>query len=176
MRIVSGTFKGRRLKVPKKLDLRPTTGFAKEGLFNILNNLIDFDDLTVLDCFFGTGSVALEFVSRGAKDVTAVDINRDSFKFLNGLLEEWDIDNLEVYRSDVFIHLRQDYNKYDLIFADPPYDLEERLTLPDLVFTNDLLNENGMLIVEHSSNTNFTQHSRFVNMRKFGSVNFSFFE
>ncbi len=176
MRIVSGTFKGRRLKVPKNLDLRPTTDFAKEGLFNVLNNQIDLEGITVLDCFFGTGSVSLEFVSRGAKDVISVDINRDSYRFLLKVQEEWDIDNLEVYRSDVFNHLRQDYNKYDLIFADPPFDLEERLTIPDIVFNNELLTENGMLIVEHSRDTDFSQSKNYSHSRKFGSVHFSFFE
>ncbi len=176
MRIVSGTHKGRKIKVPKYFDLRPTTDFSKEGLFNVLNNQIELEGLHVLDCFFGTGNISLEFISRGAEEVTSVDINRDSFKFLNKIAQEWGIENIEVYRSDVFIHLRQDYNKYDLIFADPPFDLEERLSIPELVFENDLLNEDGMLIVEHSKETDFTSHANFLKTRKFGSVYFSFFE
>lgn len=176
MRIISGTHKGRRLKVPKNLSLRPTTDFAKEGLFNVLNHRIELEGITVLDCFFGTGNVSLEFISRGAKDVTSVDINRDSYRFLNRISEEWGIDNIDVYRGDVFNHLRQDYNKYDMIFADPPFDLEERMSIPGLVFENKLLEENGMLIVEHSSDTDYSQEIGFTESRKFGSVHFSFFE
>ena len=129
-----------------------------------------------MDCFFGTGNISLEFISRGASEVTSVDINKDSYKFLSGIASEWGIENIEVYRSDVFIHLRQDYNKYDLIFADPPFDLEERTTIPDLVFENELLKEDGMLIVEHSAKTDFTTHKNFVKTKKFGSVFFTFFE
>jgi len=129
-----------------------------------------------LDCFFGTGNISLEFISRGASEVTSVDINKDSYKFLSGIAGEWGIENIEVYRSDVFIHLRQDYNKYDLIFADPPFDLEERTTMPVLVFENEILKEDGMLIVEHSSQTDFTKHKNFVKTKKFGSVFFTFFE
>jgi len=176
MRIVSGYFRGRRINVPKKMDLRPTTDFAKEGLFNVLNNLIDFDELNVLDCFFGTGNISLEFISRGASQVTAVDINRDSYRFLEKLCNEWEIDNLDVYRADVLIHLKQDYQKYDLIFADPPFNLPEIKELPDLVFDNELLEDNGMLIVEHGNDTDFSQHKKFTKQRKFGSVFFSFFE
>jgi len=176
MRIVSGVHRGRRIKVPKYFNLRPTTDFAKEGLFNVLNNTIDIYGLEVLDCFFGTGNISLEFISRGASEVTSVDINKDSYKFLSGIATEWGIENIEVYRSDVFIHLRQDYNKYDLIFADPPFDLPERTTIPDLVFENELLKEDGMLIVEHSRETDFTAHKNFVKTKKFGSVFFTFFE
>ncbi len=176
MRIISGSFKGRRIKVPKYMTLRPTTDFAKEGLFNVLQHRVDFEELDVLDCFFGTGSVTLEFVSRGVEHVTSVDISKDSYKVLMNTTRDWEVENVEVYRSDVLNHLRSDYGTYDLIFADPPFDLPERFDIPDLVFQNELLNEDGILIVEHSKETDFSTHEKFSELKKFGSVYFSFFE
>jgi 16S rRNA (guanine(966)-N(2))-methyltransferase RsmD len=176
MRIVSGSLKGRRIKVPKSLKLRPTTDFAKEGLFNILAHQIDFEGLKVLDCFFGTGNISLEFVSRGAEHVTSVDINKGSYSHLSKLCREWNLEEIDVIRADVMNFLRSSYGSYDLVFCDPPFDFPELGEIPRLVFENDLVNENGMLIVEHGERTSLAQEAKFVNCRKFGSVNFSFFE
>jgi len=176
MRIVSGTLKGRRINLPKSLKLRPTTDFAKEGLFNILAHQIDFEGLNVLDCFFGTGNISLEFVSRGAKHVTSVDVNKGSYSYLSKLCREWGVEEIDVIRADVMNFIRSSYGSYDLIFCDPPFDFPELNEIPKLVFENKLLNENGMLIVEHGERTSLAQEENFVNCRKFGSVNFSFFE
>ena len=176
MRVVSGSLKGRSIKPPKSLKLRPTTDFAKEGLFNILQHQIDFKGLNVLDCFFGTGNISLEFISRGVDHVTAVDHDRGSYTFLNKLCAEWGIDNIDIIRADSLNFIRQAYSSYDLIFCDPPFDFPELETIPSLVFENELLNENGTLIVEHGERTSLVHGENFVNCRKFGSVNFSFFE
>lgn len=176
MRVVSGSLKGRRISPPKSLKLRPTTDFAKEGLFNILSHQIDFEGLSVLDCFFGTGNISLEFVSRGVEDVTAVDIDRGSYTYLSKLCREWNVENIDIIRSDVMNFIRQAYGSYDLIFCDPPFDFPELQEIPKLVFENGLLNENGMLIVEHGERTSLAQEENFVDCRKFGAVNFSFFE
>lgn len=175
MRIISGTFKGRRLHPPANLPVRPTTDFAKEGLFNVLNNLVDFESLKVLDLFCGTGSISMEFISREALQVTAVDINARCLDFIRRTAESMGVNRLQMIRMDVFSFLKRPGPRFDLIFADPPYDLKETETIPDLVFGNGLLTDDGMLILEHSSKHSFEFHPNFYRHRSYGSVNFTFF-
>ncbi|HHT23273.1 MAG TPA: 16S rRNA (guanine(966)-N(2))-methyltransferase RsmD [Bacteroidales bacterium] len=176
MRIISGKFKARRIAVPNNITARPTTDFAKEGLFNLLNNQIDFEGIDVLDLFAGTGSISLEFISRDARSVIAVEENNRHCSFIRKVCEELKINNLSLIRGDVFKFIANTKVKFDLIFADPPYDLDGMNDIPDLIFKYDLLKEDGLLVFEHSAKTNFENHPHFVSHRKYGNVNFSFFE
>ena len=176
MRIISGTYGGRRLSPPKNITARPTTDFAKESLFNLLNNRLDFEGIDVLDLFAGTGGIGIECVSRGAREVTAVEIAHVQQNWIISCCRQLGIRNLSVIRGDVFKFLSACRTKYDLIFADPPYALDELATLPDLILQQDILKEDGWLVVEHGKDTNFTDHSRHVETRTYGSVHFSFFQ
>jgi len=174
MRIIGGFLKGRTIKTPKDLQLRPTTDFAKEGLFNILANKIDFEGISVLDLFSGTGHISLEFASRGSKQNVAVDKNFKCAGFLRSLSDEFNL-NINATKSEVFDFLRSCNSSFDLIFADPPYDLPEIPLIHQLVFEKNLLNKNGILIIEHGPKTHLEQLSGFEKQRKYGNVNFSFF-
>jgi len=177
MRIISGTFKGKRITAPKKLPTRPTTDMAKEGLFNILNNQYYFDDCVILDLFTGTGNISYEFASRGSKSITAVDSNANCIKFIVKTSNELDF-NIDGIKSDVFKYLARTKAKADIVFADPPYalPLEDFEKIVDLVFDNHLLLEEGILIVEHSSHTDLSHLRNFSNKRKYGGSVFSFFK
>ena len=175
MRIISGKYRGRRLQPPVNLPVRPTTDFAKEGLFNVLNNLVDYDSLKVLDLFTGTGSIAFEFLSRGVAEATAVDSNNRCIEFIKKTAEGFGVNNLKVIKSNSFVFLKHMVSEYDLIFADPPYDLERIEAIPDLVFDSGLLAKEGLLILEHSASYKFEKNLFFDQHRQYGSVNFSFF-
>lgn len=175
MRIINGTHKGKIIKVPKGLPVRPTTDFAKEGLFNILSNRIDFESTSVLDLFSGTGHISLEFASRGSTTITAVDRNFQCVGFLKSVSKELGF-AIHAVKSDVFDVLKKPGQKFDLIFADPPYDLENIPEIHELVFKNGFLNENGLLIIEHGQRTGLENYEGFLQRRKYGNVNFSFFE
>jgi 16S rRNA (guanine966-N2)-methyltransferase len=176
MRIISGRFKGRRISSPAKFTARPTTDFAKEGLFNLLNNRIDFEDIQVLDLFAGTGSIGIEFISRDCRQVVSVEKDEKHCRFIRGVCEELKIDNLLINRTDVFKFLQSCHMKFDLIFADPPYELEQLTKIPDIIFSKDLLENEGLFILEHGSKNKFDSHPNFVFHRNYGNVNFSFFE
>jgi 16S rRNA (guanine966-N2)-methyltransferase len=175
MRIISGKFKGRKINPPNNLPVRPTTDFAKEGLFNFLNNNIDFEGLKLLDLFSGTGNISLEFASRGATDITTVDAEFKCAAFLRKMAAELKIENIKVINQDVFRYLGFCKEKFDLIFADPPYDLNNAELLPKIIFEADLLEEDGIFILEHPDERNFENHPNFVEQRVYGKVNFSFF-
>ena len=175
MRIISGKYRGRRLQPRANLPVRPTTDFAKEGLFNVLNNQVDFESLRVLDLFTGTGSIAFEFLSRGVVEVTAVDSNYRCIEFVRKTAETFGADNLKCVKTNVFVFLRQMKTEYDLVFADPPYDLSAVETIPDIVFAGSILAAGGMLILEHSADHDFSKHPFFTGQRNYGSVHFSFF-
>ncbi|MCE3227781.1 MAG: methyltransferase protein [Bacteroidetes bacterium] len=175
MRIINGSHKGRVIKVPKGLPVRPTTDFAKEGLFNILTNKIDFDSVKFLDLFSGTGHISLEFASRGCKHITSIDKNFQCAGFLRSTSKELGFD-INAVKGDVFDYLKKSKTKYDLIFADPPYDLPNIEEIHSLVFEKDILNENGLLIIEHGPKTDLSSKDHFSQHRKYGNVNFSFFE
>jgi 16S rRNA (guanine(966)-N(2))-methyltransferase RsmD len=176
VRIISGICKGRRINPPKNLPVRPTTDFAKEGLFNILNNKLDFDEITALDLFAGTGSISLELASRGAHLITSVDLNYKCAEFIRKTAGELKFENIRVIKSNVFSYLESAKGYFDLIFADPPYDLENLEEIPNLVLSKKLLNDGGLFVLEHSRNNNFEEQVSFVEHRKYGNVNFSFFK
>jgi len=176
MRIISGTFKGRRIQAKSNITARPTTDFAKEGLFNLLNNKIDFEGIRVLDIFAGTGSIGIEFISRGCESVIAVEKEEKHCQFIREVCRELKIDNHRLIKGDVFRVIGSLHQKFDMIFADPPYQLENLSTIPDLIFDNNLLADDGLLVVEHGSSINFSNHPAFSSMRKYGNVHFSFFE
>lgn len=175
MRIISGIYKGRRLQPPASLPVRPTTDFAREGLFNVLNNLVDFESLRVLDLFTGTGSIAFEFLSRGVIAVTAVDSNPRCVDFIRKTAETFGAGNLKAVRSNSFVFIKHMVSAYDLIFADPPYDLDGIESIPDLVINSGLIAQEGLFILEHSSRYSFEKHQGFLQHRSYGSVNFTFF-
>lgn len=177
MRIISGKYKGRRITAPKKLPIRPTTDMAKESLFNILNNLYYFDSITVLDLFSGSGNISYEFASRGTVHITSVDANFGCIKFINETAEDFDMP-IQSIKSDVFKFLEKSTSKSTIIFADPPYDypLEKFTKIPELVFQNRLLEDDGLLIVEHSKHTDLSQLDHFKNSKSYGGNMFSFFE
>jgi len=177
MRIISGKHKGRYLQAPKKLPVRPTTDMAKEALFNILNNLYYLEDLVVLDLFSGTGNISFEFASRGTTQLTAVDANYGCIQYIAKISKELEF-NIDTIKSDVFQYLEKAAQKSTVIFADPPYDLsiENFSKIPELVFKNNLLLDNGVLIIEHSKHTNLSNLEHFTNQRKYGGSVFSFFE
>jgi len=177
MRIISGKFKSKRLQAPKNLPVRPTTDMAKEALFNILNNSYYFNNVAVLDLFSGTGNISYEFASRGTENITVVDANFGCIKYINSISKELDL-NLNTIKSDVFKYLEKTTAKFDLIFADPPYDFEtDRFEkIADLVFEKSVLNDEGLLIIEHSKLTDLSNHKYFSHSKKYGGNMFSFFE
>lgn len=176
MRIVSGKYRGRAINPPKNLRARPTTDFAKENLFNVLNNLVDFEECDVLDLFAGTGSISYEFASRGARSVTAVEINPVHYRFIKETAASLGIDNLFVVKANVFLYLKSCTKQFDIIFSDAPYDLEGSEEVIRLVLEGDLLTEEGFLVFEHSKSMNFSDHPQFWQSRSYGSVQFSFFK
>jgi 16S rRNA (guanine966-N2)-methyltransferase len=176
VRIISGARKGKRISAPGSLPVRPTTDFAKEALFNILRNHVDFPDITVLDLFAGTGNISYEFASRGAADILAIDSNPACIKFIIHTAQQLEFHMLKAMRSDVFHFLSKSSSVWDIIFADPPFDFERHEELPEVIFENGKLSENGMLIIEHSVKTAFGHHPNHFDTRKYGSVCFSFFK
>lgn len=177
MRIISGMYRGRRFDVPHSFKARPTTDFAKENLFNVLSNRIDFEDgVTALDLFAGTGSITVELLSRGCDKVVSVERDRDHYAFICKIVGELKCDRCVTVRGDVFKFISGGRGEFDFIFADPPYALEELETIPDLIFSRGLLREDGLFVLEHGKQNNFESHPHFVERRVYGSVNFSFFK
>lgn len=177
MRIISGKYKGRRISPPKGLPVRPTTDMSKESLFNILNNRFDFEGLKVLDLFSGTGNLSYEFGSRGAAAITAVDADFGCIKFIKQTAAEFDF-NISAIKGDVFKFLTGHKSTYDIIVADPPYNSSQKEfeSVVSLVFENNLLNEDGMMIIEHSKHTPLSHMEHFSFDKKYGGSIFSFFE
>ena len=176
MRIISGTHKGKRLQAPKSLPVRPTTDFAKEALFNILNHKIDFSEVSMLDLFSGTGNIAYEFASRGCQNITAVDAHYGCVKFISQTAETLDFP-IQTIKADVSKYVCMSHSKFDVIFADPPYifDAEEIEKIVMQIFENSLLSEDGFLIIEHSKHTDLAKVPHFERSRKYGGSVFSFF-
>lgn len=175
MRIISGQYKGRIISPPRNFKARPTTDRAKESLFNILSNTIDFDEVSVLDLFSGTGSIGFEFASRGAKYVELVELNFKHYKHLKDTSRMMEIDNVKVIRADFFHYIRKKKNSFDIVFADPPFDMKNFETVPELILSSSLISENGLFIIEHSKSFNFRSLDGFTEQRNYGGVNFSFF-
>lgn len=177
MRIISGIYKSRKIVAPKNLPVRPTTDMAKESLFNIINNHFYFDDISVLDLFAGTGNISYEFASRGTKQITCVDQDFGCIKFINETSKAFDM-SIQTIKNDVFKFLEKSSLQTNIIFADPPYDFtdEQFSKIPELVFQNNLLLENGLLIIEHSKHTNLSGLNHFSYSKSYGGCMFSFFE
>ncbi len=175
MRIISGAHRGLKINAPAKLPVRPTTDMAKEALFNILEKKYTLPHLSVLDLFAGTGNISYEFLSRGIDKLRAVDRSYDCVKFIQETNKKLNF-TAEVIKADVFKFLKNEQEKYDLIFADPPYDLNNIPEIIHWVQTNQLLNENGMLVIEHASMQNLSSYKGFVESRKYGNSTFSFFQ
>lgn len=175
MRIVSGKYRGRRFSPPSNFKARPTTDFAKENLFNILNNEIDWEETTALDLFGGTGSISFELASRECKHVTCVEKNPIHAAFIEKVKDQLKVTNLRIFKMDVFKYLEHNKAQFDLIFADPPYDMKNFEEVPRLVFEKNILKEGGIFIMEHSKDYDFSNYPLFVQKRTYGSVNFSIF-
>ena len=175
MRIITGKYKGRHFDVPRTFKARPTTDFAKENIFNVINAYVDWEETTALDLFAGTGSISLELLSRGCQQVISVEKDSDHARFIGQCMEKLGTDEHILIKGDVFRFLKSCHQKFDLIFADPPYALPELETIPDLIFQYDLLKEDGLLVFEHGKNHDFSAHPHFIEHRSYGSVNFTLF-
>jgi 16S rRNA (guanine966-N2)-methyltransferase len=174
MRIISGSHKGRILR-PEGLPVRPTTDMAKESLFNILNNRIDFEEVKVLDLFAGTGNISMEFASRYAISVLSVDVNGRCVDYISKMIADMKFSNLSAIRANVFVFLARPAGSYDVIFADPPYDMEDREKVPALIFENNWLADDGWFIMEHDKRLSFKDHPFFSEERQYGKIHFTFF-
>ena len=175
MRIVGGTHRSRQFHIPNNLEIRPTTDFAKEALFNILQNRIDFEGMKVLDLFGGSGSISYELASRGCSEITTIEKNPKSVGFIKKTAMEFKFDNIKVICMDVFKYISLCSETFDLIFADPPFKLENIERIPTLIFEKKLLKEDGILIVEHPTEVKFTGIMQLEETREYGTVNFSIF-
>ena len=176
MRIITGLYKGKHFEIPRTFKARPTTDFAKENLFNVLRAYLDFEDLKALDLFGGTGAISYEFASRGASMVYCVEMLPLHANFIKSQAAKFGMNNLTVVRHNVFEFLEICREKFDIIFADPPYALEDLATIPDKVFAKDILHPGAYFILEHPEEYNFENHPKFLKERKYGNVHFSFFE
>jgi 16S rRNA (guanine(966)-N(2))-methyltransferase RsmD len=175
MRIITGIYKGRHFDIPRTFKARPTTDFAKENIFNVLMQYVDFEDAQALDLFSGTGSISLELVSRGCKQVVSVEMDRDHHRFIQECLKKLNTDKCVPIRGDVFRFLKSCKQQYDFIFADPPYALKELPQIPDIIFERQLLKEEGLFVFEHGKDYDFSAHPHFLEHRSYGSVNFTLF-
>ena len=179
MRVITGKYKGRHFDIPRTFKARPTTDFAKENVFNVLNGYIDFEGISALDLFAGTGSITIEMFSRGCSDVTSVELDRDHASFIRQCLQKIGEENCSLIRGDVFRFLKSCRRKYDIVFADPPYALPDLRKIPDAVLgtcaEDSKLEEGGIFVFEHGKHDDFSQHPCFLEHRSYGSVNFSLF-
>lgn len=181
MRIIGGQLRGKTILPPNNYQARPTTDFAKEGLFNMLINEFDIEDISVLDLFSGTGSISMEFASRGCSDIISIEMNPLHTRFIKQCATQFKIKGMQVIRHNVFDFLKICTKSFDIVFADPPYSIDGLDTIPDKVFgidpdTSNIVKEGGYLILEHPGTYNFENHPYFVKERKYGNVHFSFFE
>ena len=175
MRIITGIYKGRHFDIPRTFKARPTTDFAKENIFNVLMQYVDFDGATALDLFSGTGSISLELVSRGCQQVVSVELDREHHRFIQQCLQKLNCKVCIPIRGDVFRFLKSCHQQFDFIFADPPYALQELPQIPELVFEKQLLKPEGIFVFEHGKDYDFSLHPHFLEHRSYGSVNFSLF-
>ena len=185
MRIITGKYKGRHFEIPRSFKARPTTDFAKENIFNVLIQHVDFDSAVALDLFSGTGSISLELLSRGCQQVVSIEQDRDHHRFIKECLQKLEgslptspgggQESVIPIRGDVFRFLKSCRQQFDFIFADPPYALKELPTLPDIIFEKGLLKPEGIFALEHGKDYDFSKHPHFMEHRQYGSVNFSLF-
>ncbi|MBR2103416.1 MAG: RsmD family RNA methyltransferase [Prevotella sp.] len=175
MRIITGQYKGRHFDVPRTFKARPTTDFAKENIFNVIRGYVDFEESSALDLFSGTGSITLEFLSRGCSRVVSVEADREHHAFIKQCLAKLGDDRCLPLRGDVFRFLRSCREQFDIVFADPPYALPNLPQIPELVLNAGLVKEGGLLVFEHGQKNDFSNHPGFLEHRAYGSVNFSLF-
>jgi 16S rRNA (guanine966-N2)-methyltransferase len=175
LRIIGGKYRGRRINPPSNFKARPTTDFAREALFNILNNRVDFESISVLDLFSGTGTISYEFASRGVPDVHLVEKDNVHIAGIKKILKDLDFTNVRPLHIDVKAYLKTCTFKYDIVFADPPYDLTWLKEIPDMVTGSGVMKEEGFFILEHPRDMSFSTHPQFFEHRHYGGVNFSFF-
>ena len=175
MRIISGKYRSKRISAPKNLPVRPTTDMAKEGIFNVMDNSFYFENLVVLDLFSGTGNVTYEFASRGAKSVTCVDNNYNCTSFIKSMVAEMNFDQVSVIKSDADKFLTSSKSTFRIIYADPPYNMDDQIEMVRKIMSGDLLEEEGWLILEHDEYHHFDEVEEFEQQRRYGSVNFSIF-
>lgn len=183
MRIITGKYKGRHFDIPRTFKARPTTDFAKENIFNVLNGYIDYEETPALDLFAGTGSITLELLSRGCPRVVSVELDRDHARFIQQCLQKAGVPESDhsLIRGDAFRYIKSfkptldAAPRFGLVFADPPYQLPELPTIPDLVFAHQLLAPQGLLVFEHGAKNDFSNHPHFLEHRAYGSVNFTIF-
>lgn len=176
MRIIGGRLKGRTIDLPSHYPARPTTDFAREALFNILDNEYEFEGLKVLDLFGGTGAISYEFASRGAARVYCIEMNRSNAAFIRSEASRLGLNNVTAVHDNVFDFLPLCRERFDIVFADPPYALEGLESIPDKVFAHDILHPERYFILEHGKEHSFTSHPFFVKEKVYGRVHFSFFE
>jgi 16S rRNA (guanine(966)-N(2))-methyltransferase RsmD len=175
MRIIGGELAGRIIPESKYFKSRPTTDIAKEGLFNMLNNDYYFDEIIVLDMFAGTGSISFEFASRGTEHIIALDNNSKNVSFIRNTAQTFGLISITIMQADSFKFAKDTTQKFDIIFADPPFDLENIEQIPVIVFENELLKPEGLLVLEHSGRLDFTKHEKFKKLKNYGKLHFSFF-
>lgn len=175
MRIIGGALGGRKFQPPARMPARPTTDVAKEGLFNTLQNRINFEGLKTLDLFGGTGSISYELASRGATDLTIVERDRNLSGFIRRHAEEFALHNLKVIQADVFKFLSSCREQYDFIFAGPPYALTEIDMIPKIIAERELLKPEGLFVLEHTPRNNYEQYPGFTLKKAYGTTLFSFF-
>lgn len=161
--------------MPRTFKARPTTDFAKENLFNVLMGYIDLDGIRALDLFAGTGSISLELLSRGCREVVSVERDRDHCAFIRQCLTRLDTDKVILIRGDALKYIKNGRQQFDFIFADPPYALEQLPLIPKMILESDMLKPGGLFVFEHGHNHSFTHMPQFVEQREYGSVNFSIF-
>lgn len=176
MRIIRGKYGRRRFDVPSNITARPTTDFARENIFNVLENMLDFEGLEALDLFAGTGAISFEFLSRGCDKVTCVEKSSVQFAFIKKVKEQLKDDNLMMVKGDVFRFVDTSAKKYDIIFADPPYDLPNFAEVPERILSSKMLKEDTVIVIEHSKKFDFSHLPHFYDHRVYGSVNFSIFK
>ncbi|MBD5270452.1 MAG: methyltransferase domain-containing protein [Bacteroides sp.] len=175
MRIIRGKYGRRRFDVPRNITARPTTDFARENIFNVLENSYDLEGKTALDLFAGTGAISLEFLSRGCRSVTCVEMAANQANFIRSVVARLNDENLKVIRGDVFRFVASCKEKFDFIFADPPYNHPDFGKVPGLILGSDMLKEGTVVIIEHSKAYDFSDLPYFREHRSYGSVNFSIF-
>ncbi len=175
MRIIRGKYGRRRFSVPSNISARPTTDFARENIFNVLENFVDFEGLTALDLFAGTGAISFEFLSRECAAVTAVEKSSTQYNFIREVKQQLNANTLNVIKGDAFRFIENTTQKFDLIFADPPYDLPNFGEIPELILNSKMLKDDTIIIIEHSKKYDFSNLPHFDQKRVYGSVNFSIF-
>lgn len=175
MRIIRGKYGRRRFDVPGNISARPTTDFARENLFNVLENIIDFDGISAIDLFAGTGAIALEMVSRGAASVVAVEKAPTQYRFIEKVRQQLNCQELRVVKGDALRYIESVSEPVDLVFADPPYDMENFDEVAPTILNSKAVGPGTVVVVEHNKTRDYSALPGFLERRVYGSVNFSIF-